>query len=59
MDKIVAEAYNRPYYVVTDLGYKAYMPQYGRDVLKVLKNIGPEVGEDLWFWINHYWNQIW
>lgn len=59
MDKIVAEVAGRPFYVVTDKGYKAYTPQYGGDVDKILKNIGPEVGNDASDWIDYYWKQIW
>jgi len=70
MDKVVAEVTERPFYVVTNKGYKAYTPQYGGDVGKIFENIGPEVVGDAsdWIdyyqgnasdWINNHWNDIW
>jgi hypothetical protein len=56
MDKIVAEVFERPFYVVTASYYGAYVPQYGGDALEIFKNIGLEVGEDAWDWIKYYWN---
>ena len=58
MDKLFAEVAGRPYYVVTNMGNKPYVPQYGGDAEKILKNIGPEIGVDAWDWINYYWNKI-
>ena len=59
MDKIFAEVAGRPFYVVTAGAYNAYVPQYDGDVGKIYDNIGPEVGDNAWEWINYYWDQIW